>query len=237
MVAIVERARTAATVPAPALSGRLLLQIVTPGEGSSGHYPPATLEAAARSKVFSKGLHTYLDHPGEAESYDRPERSVRDLVGVLTEDARWTGSALVAECEVFASWRDRMVELAPHVGVSIRAFASVEDRPGTTPTVTRIEAAESVDYVTKAGRGGRVLQVLESARRGGAGPAAGEPTVADLEVAIAEAFGRTPPEWATKDRPMTRDEAFGVVVAKAFGRERDPARIAEAERILSSRKA
>ena len=34
-------------------------------------------------------MHVYLDHPGRAEGEDRPERTLKDLVGVLAEDAVW----------------------------------------------------------------------------------------------------------------------------------------------------
>lgn len=153
--------------------GRFLVQLIDAGQGSSGFYPAAALEAAARQRVFRKGLPMYLDHPTATEQSDRPERSVRDLAGSLAEDARWdkTKSALVAEATVYDSVRAVLAERAADIGVSIRAFADVtygETIAGSRgPVVNSITEAVSADYVTRAGRGGRVLAVLESARGAG----------------------------------------------------------------------
>lgn len=149
-------------------SGRLAVQIITPGWGTSGYYSPQVLEAAAGARVFPAGTQMFMDHPTESERYERPERSVRDLAAVLTEDARWDGAALTAPVQVFAPYRDVVTEMADVIGVSIRATAEVtengeaEGRRG--PIITELVEGLSVDFVTTAGRGGRVLQVLEAAR-------------------------------------------------------------------------
>lgn len=144
---------------------RLLVGLITPGQGSSGFYPQATLEAAAKDKVFAAGTHMFLDHPTESESYERPERSVRDLAAVLTEDARWDNDAqaLVAEAEVFGPYAEAIVAMKDHIGVSIRAQGEVSEG-AKGKTIERLVAAESADFVTRAGRGGSIMAVLESAR-------------------------------------------------------------------------
>jgi hypothetical protein len=150
-----------------ALAGRKIeVTIITPGAGASGWYPSETLEAAARDKVFPKGLPIFLDHPTASEQRDRPERSVRDLAGRLTTDARWTGTALVAEAEVLPTQAELVAALEGVAGMSIRAQGDVEmaDVGGQrVRKITRLMAAESVDFVTKAGRGG-TFRVLESER-------------------------------------------------------------------------
>jgi hypothetical protein len=150
-------------------TGRLRVQVITPGWGSSGYYPAGVLEAAGKAAVFPAGTQMYLDHPSWSEAQDRPERSVRDLAAVLTGPASWdeTLQALVAEAQVFAPYRDLITEMAPAIGVSIRANAVVEQgeaegREGTI--VSELVEGVSVDFVTQAGRGGRILSVLESAR-------------------------------------------------------------------------
>ena len=142
--------------------GKILVQIIDEGQGSSGYYPAAVLEQAATDRVFKAGTRMHLDHPGRATGDDLPERSVKDWVAVLSEDARYDAKtrALVAEATVFAGWLQTIKDLAPYVGVSIRAYA--EARPDGT--LTRLTEALSVDFVTAAGRGGKVLQVLEAAR-------------------------------------------------------------------------
>lgn len=158
---------TVESVDAP--SGRLSLGIISPGWGSSGYYSPKVLENAATARVFAKGTHCFLDHPSETEEHDRPERSVRDLAAVLTEDAYWDGTQLVAQAQVFKAYRELLTDpdVAENIGMSIRAFADTtigeaEGRKGVI--ITDLTEALSVDFVTKAGRGGRILAVLESAR-------------------------------------------------------------------------
>ena len=158
----------AATLTPPASGGRMLVRLIDAGQGSSGYYPASTLQAAAESGVFGRGLHLYADHPGEAERLDRPERSIRDIAGVLTEDARYDddSQALVAEARVFGAWAPIIAEMHDVIGLSIRAAAEVsegEHDGAHTTIVDRITEAASVDFVTRAGRGGKVLSLLESA--------------------------------------------------------------------------
>ena len=159
----------AATIKDTSTSGRMLVRLIDAGQGSSGYYPASTLQAAAESGVFGRGLHLYADHPGEAERLDRPERSIRDIAGVLTEDARYDddSQALVAEARVFGAWAPVLAEMHDVIGLSIRAAAevSVGEHDGRPVTIVdRIVEAQSVDFVTRAGRGGKVLSLLESAR-------------------------------------------------------------------------
>ncbi|WP_066298848.1 hypothetical protein [Arthrobacter luteolus] len=146
--------------------GRIRIKIIDAGEGSSGTYPTETIKAAAKDKVFSAGTHMYADHPGAQESYDRPERTIKDLAAVLTSDAVYDAAeeALYAEAKVFPHWREAIAEMAEDIGVSIRASAQMDEKDGKR-TITRLLHAESVDFVTKAGRGGKIAEVLESARR------------------------------------------------------------------------
>ncbi len=143
-------------------NGRIRIRLIDEGQGSSGYFPAAVLEQAATDRVFRVGTRMHLDHPSITEAETLPERSVKDWVGVLAEDAVWNADthALEADATVFASWRQVVEDLSPHVGVSIRAYATA----APDGTITRLTEALSVDYVTQAGRGGRVLQVLESAR-------------------------------------------------------------------------
>jgi hypothetical protein len=139
--------------------------VISPGQGSSGFYSEATLQQAAADRVFPAGLHTYLDHPGTIEERDRPERSLRDLAGRLASDAEWRpdgpdGPGLYATAHVYPSWQPVIAEMADDIGLSIRAYGTA-DADGN---ITRLTRAESVDYVTRAGRGGRIVGLLESAR-------------------------------------------------------------------------
>lgn len=151
-----------------ASGGRMLVDIITPGWGSCGYYSKETLQEAATSNVFGKGLHMYLDHPTAADEHDRPERSVRDLAGVLDADAVVTESgSLQATVRVFSQYRDVIAEMSDSIGVSIRAMGEAtngeaEGRKG--PLITSLSEAMSVDFVTQAGRGGKIAALLESKR-------------------------------------------------------------------------
>ena len=121
------RARAAAeavtATATPKGPGRVLLTIITPGQGSSGVYTPEVLERAATEKVFPRGTQGMVDHPTLTEGADRPEGSLHNLALVLTEDARWDGNALVAEARVRSAYRDLVDEFADFIGVSISAAA------------------------------------------------------------------------------------------------------------------
>ena len=156
--------RETATLTSKA-GGRARIGIITPGVGSSGTYPRETIEAAARDKVFAQGTKMFFNHATEAEDWARPEGDLHNLVGVLTEDAHWDDDAggLVAEAKIYAHWKPIIAEMADDIGVSIRASGEVKKADGQR-IVTKLTEARSVDFVTKAGRGGRVIEVLESAR-------------------------------------------------------------------------
>ena len=151
----------------PRGTGHMLVKIIDAGEGSSAVYPPDALQKAAEARVFAAGTHMYLDHAGDNRRGAHGERSVRDLASVLTSDAVYDpdAQALVAEAQAIAGWEATLENLAPHVGLSISGLAEVEPsaEPGGKPVVSTLLAAESVDWVVKAGRGGAVLAILESA--------------------------------------------------------------------------
>ena len=151
----------------PRGTGRFLVRIIDEGEGSSAVYPAAALEAAASARIFPAGTHMYLDHAPDSRRGVHGERSIRDLASVLTSDAVYdpTSRALVGEAQAVAGWEHTLEGLAPHVGLSISGLAEVEPPAdqGGKPIVTQLLAAESVDWVVKAGRGGAVLAILESA--------------------------------------------------------------------------
>ena len=159
-----------ATMSKSTSSGLLEVEFLTPGWGSSGYYSAEVVEAAA--PLFAVGTHMYFDHPTDTEEHDRPGRSVRDLAAVIVEAGtvnKDTGGVRgkVKPLEVY---RDLVTDetFAHNVGLSIRGSASdivVGEAEGRTgPIIEGLADIMSVDFVTRAGRGGKVLQVLESAR-------------------------------------------------------------------------
>ncbi|MDF5758604.1 hypothetical protein [Spongiactinospora sp. TRM90649] len=146
---------------------RMRIRLIDAGWGSSGYYSREVLERAAKAGVFGAGMHMYLDHPTVTEQAERPERSVRDLAAVLTGPAVYDQGGLYAEAQVFAPFQQVLAEQAEHIGVSIRAVGTAE--PGEAEgrrgmLITELTEGVSVDFVTAAGRGGQIVEVLESAR-------------------------------------------------------------------------
>ncbi len=152
--------------------GTIPIKIIAPGWGSSGYYSPDVLQRDG-PKVFTKGLKMYWNHPTPTEEAERPERDLRDLSAILTTDAVYdkqhaAGPGLYADAQVFGPYREAVDELAPHIGVSIRALgrAKAGEADGQQGNIVEeIVAAKSVDFVTTPGAGGQVLQLFEAARR------------------------------------------------------------------------
>jgi hypothetical protein len=182
-------------------TGRMMVQFISPGWGSSGYYSSEVLEQAAADKVIPAGTHMYADHPTDTELLERPVRSVKDLMAVTTEDAHLSSDgALVGEVQVVPQWRELVETVKDAIGVSIRGSATdivPGEAEGRSGMIIEGLAAPvtSVDFVTRAGRGGRVLSVLESAAANRRAIAHGvsEATVNDtreaLQTALRDAYG------------------------------------------------
>jgi hypothetical protein len=151
--------------------GTIPIKIIQPGWGSSGFYPANVLERDG-PRIFTKGLHMYWDHPTSREDAERPERQLDDLAAVLTSDARWAdgprGAGLYADALVMEHYRAKVDELAPHIGISIRALGTARqgDAEGKQGAIIdSLTAGRSIDFVTAAGAGGEILSLFESARK------------------------------------------------------------------------
>lgn len=140
-------------------TGRMIVRIISPGPGSAGEYPAETISKAVEEKKFPAGTHMYLDHPTQEDRINLPERSVTRLAAVLESDAYLTADgAAEAPAKVYSTYREFLTEAADAIGVSIAADGIV-----TNGVVEELTEVKSIDFVTKAGRGGQIVEVLESA--------------------------------------------------------------------------
>ena len=142
--------------------------MISPGTGSSAHYPAGVLKKAAEAGVFKAKTFMYWNHPTAAQEAARPEGDLDNLAAITTKDGVWMengpkGPGVYAEAKPMADYAQKIEERAPHIGLSIRAGGTASGRMvNGKPELASIDHVESVDYVTKAGRGG--MPLAESSR-------------------------------------------------------------------------
>ena len=150
------------------------VKLISPGWGSSGYYSEEVLKRDGPT-AWPVGTHMHLDHPTMSEKRERPEGSVKDLAAAIASEPVYqesgpTGPGLYAKAAVIPAFKGLIDALAPHIGVSIRApgtFAEgeAEGRKGhIVKAIFHSPLHSAVDFVTKAGRGGQVLALMESLR-------------------------------------------------------------------------
>lgn len=146
--------------------GKVLLTIITPGQGSSGYYSPETIAKAAAEKAFPAGSLGMVNHDSLTEREERPEGDLRNLVLALNEDAYVNeDGALVAEARIASAWASLVDEFHDVIGASISASASVRDtKEGRIVERLIPNPFNRVDLVTVPGRGGKTSALLEAAR-------------------------------------------------------------------------
>ena len=202
-------------------------------QGSSGFYPADVLVRDGAT-AFPAGTHIYFDHPTQTEDEERPERSVREMAGVLLDDAKFEespdGRGLFTRVQFFEDVKDMIGFRAKHVGLSIRAAGQVEETPQGQRIVRSISHGLSVDLVTRAGAGGRLVTMTESATPESP-PAA---TVAAPAAAVAAAIPSTTGTGtllsevaALKESVSDRIEELAVGLARNTDQLREARREAE----------
>ena len=196
---------------------RRSVKVIQPGWGSSGYWPAEVLERDGPA-AWPAGTQMFLDHPTESEESDRPERSVRDLAATLATDAAWQadgsdGPGLYAETVVAEPYTDLIDAIAEDIGVSVNTWAEApigekEGRRG--PVISRIASADespfnSVDFVTKAGAGGKVLALMESVRAKAGTPPTTDATQHEKAPTSSES-ARTPREGHEMDETKLKEQ-------------------------------
>lgn len=145
--------------------------------GSSAYYMADVLERDA-AEVFVPGIKMYENHQTYTEETERPEGDVSKLVGKITSHGMYEpdnpeGPGIYADVEFYDSYVDRINEIGGDIGLSINGSGDyiegeIDGRYGKI--ITKLVDIKSVDVVTAAGAGGKLVSILESAR-----PMAGRP--------------------------------------------------------------
>lgn len=217
-------------------------------QGSSGYYPAEVLMRDG-PPAFPAGTHVYLDHPTEDDEEARPERSVKDLAGYLVDGARFEetaedGRGLFARIQFIPELKERIKSLAPVLGLSIRASGEVESLPSGARIVRSIARGLSVDVVTRAGAGGRLVNMTESTTP--ESPPADNTTqkgttiVADSQIPSTTGSGTLLSEVASmRDTIADRMEQMSVEIARLNSSlkesQRQNARLAEENKTIRER--
>lgn len=181
-VATVESASTlervelveAGTVRPGGKPATVTIDIIRSGWNTSGtrYYPADVLERDV-PKVYPAGTHMYVNHPGQMEAEDRPERSLYDLAAVFLEDPypvqEGDRTVMRVAARVYSQHRAFLAEAKDDIGVSINGngdgeYGTREGRSGLI--LERLTYGKSVDFVTKPGAGGRIVALVEAARHG-----------------------------------------------------------------------
>lgn len=150
---------------------------ITPGAGQDGYYSPTVLKQAVSDGLFDN-VPMHIDHQTEKEAAERPEQSMRTLAAkggkAEYKESGANGAGVYAPVKAYPDYVDFLNARAADTGVSINARgkrgADVVHNGRTIPNVERLAVIKSSDFVTRAGRGGKLLQLFESFReshRGG----------------------------------------------------------------------
>lgn len=156
----------ARAITQPELTGKTWKIKIIEGDrqGSSAYYPKEALESGKH--LFSKGVRIFKNHPDAEEKWSRPERSIDDIIGWLSEDATFDGKDLFANAQFVEAYQPRIKELAEAgvIGMSIRASGEMTE--GTNGMeLKKFTSVQSVDVVTQAGAGGGFESLLEADRK------------------------------------------------------------------------
>lgn len=218
--------------------GTIPIKIIGPGWSLNGrHYSEKFLREAAA--LYTAGTKDFWNHPGPVQLREQPSGDLNALAAVLSEDARYLdegdegafdGSGLYARVKPVGQYRDRIVELAPFIGVSHRVvgrqkMGEAEGRRGML--VESINRVISVDFVATPAAGGAVLAEAETEVE------EREDMTENLEEAVAAAVAPLNEAIATKDATIaTLTEQVGALTAE-LGTVKQAAVIAEAAAIRS----
>lgn len=146
---------------ATGVAGRWKATLITPGQGSSGHYSESVLRETGPA-ALRKGAKSFVTHNRLENGEPDPFR----MWGFLAEDAYYEeGVGLVGEIEVLPSWRDRVAEVAPHTALSVYVMGE-SDVDGNITSLS--EAVDNgVDMVVYPGRPGSELteKLYENAQK------------------------------------------------------------------------
>ena len=138
-------------------NGKATFCFITIGKGTSGFYTDDVLKASAH---LFEGRPMYMDHNLANKSEPGILYWVGDIQSSYYDSNGIDGAGIYGTATVFPRWKDVVEGMVDSKGgVSIKAKGKTDENG----LVKAISYVESVDYVVRAGRGGRVMELFESA--------------------------------------------------------------------------
>lgn len=146
-------------------------RLIASGVSLNGKYYSGEMLESTGSAAFPVGTLVHADHQTWGEAYDRPEKSVKTIIGAIATEPKLDTvdgvEGLYANVEFTEEWAPRVEQIAPFVGLSISTKYVADETAEREDGVETVAAlvpfpTNSVDLVTVPGAKGKLLRALES---------------------------------------------------------------------------
>ena len=146
-------------------------RLIASGVSLNGKYYSGEMLESTGSAAFPVGTLVHADHQTWVEAYDRPEKSVKTIIGAIATEPKLDTvdgvEGLYANVEFTEEWAPLVEQIAPFVGLSISAKYFADETAEREDGVETVAAfvpfpTNSVDLVTVPGAKGKLLRALES---------------------------------------------------------------------------
>ena len=146
-------------------------RLIASGVSLNGKYYSGEMLESTGPAAFPVGTLVHADHQTWIEAYDRPEKSVKTIIGAIATEPKLDTvdgvEGLYANVEFTEEWAPRVEQIAPFVGLSISTQYVADETAEREDGVVTVAAlvpfpTNSVDLVTVPGAKGKLLRALES---------------------------------------------------------------------------
>lgn len=146
-------------------------RLIASGVSLNGKYYSGEMLESTGPAAFPVGTLIHADHQTWVEAYDRPEKSVKTIIGAIATEPKLDTvdgvEGLYANVEFTEEWAPRVEQIAPFVGLSISTQYIADETAEREDGVETVAAfvpfpTNSVDLVTVPGAKGKLLRALES---------------------------------------------------------------------------
>ena len=146
-------------------------RLIASGVSLNGKYYSGEMLESTGPAAFPVGTLVHADHQTWGEAYDRPEKSVKTIIGAIATEPKLDTvdgvEGLYANVEFTEEWAPRVEQIAPFVGLSISTQYIADETAEREDGVETVAAlvpfpTNSVDLVTVPGAKGKLLRAIES---------------------------------------------------------------------------